>query len=232
MKILPKILFSILIPMIVTIALWAFLTNHQAKDSARKDEKTATVSKDQVNRRETGLGTKDMRRLLPRAKMSQMDRRIASLEQKVGSSVEGNPNGSVTTEPDPLAEMENVRQVIRQKREETIARIFASDEHDYEWEDNMSSQIKQLLAKSDFSSSALVDMDCRQSLCRIVFTHKDEAARDSFSMDFVPNAPPHSHIWGRPFYDDVKGYGTELYLTRNGYAVFSESDKVAKASLE
>ena len=233
MNFLYKILPSILIPVVITVSIWAFLTYYQLEDESLKEKNASIIEPDPLaNKRRSTVGAHDIKQFMPRAKMLQMDHRLADLEHKVGTSDEANKKDPMMTDPDPSADSENLHDVVRQKREETVARIFASDNHDYEWEDNMSSQIKQLLTKDDFSSSALVDMECRQNLCRITFSHSGEESRDSFSMDFVSNAPPHSHLWGRPFYDDTKGYGTELYLTRKGYSIFPESDMEAKKSLQ
>jgi hypothetical protein len=225
MKKTHKLLLLILLPAIITAFIWTIL-------SVKKADLKATDDSFEIERPESGKKStpadqrNDLRQNLTQAKINQLEQRISDLEQQFDSSndeqdSDNNINSSHHGPLDFLDRNREKQKEIRQKREEAVERIFASNKHDYEWENETQKQIRDLLAGDQFSSSSVNDMDCRYNLCKLTFSHKDEQTRNTFAEDFGLKAPQNSHIWGRPYYDENKGgYGTVLYLARKGYSVF------------
>ena len=230
-----KAIAFVLISLILAILIWRFfLTNPNYEKRNDKGSSVKLITKTDNNTlpdKSPGL-----EQSLIRAKMSQLDKRIAELEKR-GNKSDNDINSENKKEPsvslEEITDKDEMKRIaIRTKREETIGRIFSSDKHDYEWETKMKTDINELMSTDNLASSTLVEMDCRSNMCKVIVSHKNEEARDLFSMEFGLKAPSSGRIWVRPFKDDVNGYGSEVYLTRQGHSVFTKADREAIESLK
>ncbi len=218
-----RIFLTIVLMAIIAVIAWVIFFKHKI-DTTENEEQTSTETTRVGKSPLSGEQQNNLKQVLTQAKMGQMEQRIAELEKRLDDARQ-NSDTDETGRPSKgfgaiFDKQRSRQQEIRQEREETIGRIFASNKHDYEWETSTQQQVRKLLESESFSSSAIVDMDCRYNLCKLTFSHIDQESRDTFGEEFGLKAPPHSYIWGRPFQDEKRGYGTLLYLARKGYTVF------------
>lgn len=166
-------------------------------------------------------------------KLGNVEKRISEIEKKMNdrtdSETKQNHASGVALFKERMQAISDRNDRIRVYREATIDRIFASNEHDEEWESSIKTQIGDIMQTEEMKSNALLKIDCRSNLCEMVISHDDEESQREFADLF---SPPASMLWGRPGANEDSQLTTQIYLVRKGHSVFAESDREAIQSLE
>ena len=167
---------------------------------------------------------------------SKKRRRLKNLSKNISHLLEAEKNDDVNEEEGSLSEEEKeIRRIIaktqwKEMRFE-LAKAFDAEPANSKWTSEVESGAYEVLNNKLFQTSDLESVDCRMSLCKVVFTHPDESSRKEFQLiasDMGPWGEIDSH--GFPAESEDGGLETIIYFSNSvsRFAPFEKAkDKIA-----
>lgn len=153
--------------------------------------------------------------------LAAVDVELAALRQRV-DRLSALYQTSQAEQPPPQqeAEQQQAAEYRAQERLALLERSVSSQGVDSEWSAQSLSDIEQALGDEALLDTAIYDIDCRATLCRVEVGHDDPNAFDQFQQQFLNELDElFTNVWLD--YTDLGGgaTGTVIYLARDGHAL-------------